>query len=783
MSKTEPGYRVPSPALTQAVRASERQSFILAPQRDQWLVTGYKVLLQLRDLADPELRLAGLRFNPQLRASNRDLYYNGFALQRLGEPERPVEGMPEQPRLRWPSWSPDGNSVAFVHGSDSRGLELWVIDVRTARARRLNVPPLNGVSGSYFRWQRDSQGLVACVIPRDLGAPPAAPREPAGPVVQEHQGAKSPTRTFQDLLKNPHDADLFEYYMTSELWTVPLDGSSTCMLSARMVDGFAPSPDNRYLLVDELLRPFSYQVPLSRFATRTLVVDWDGNVVATPADLPLMETVSPDFDSVRPGRRFVTWRGDQDSTLVWIEALDGGDARQEAEIRDGIWEQPVGGDAHQIFSAAGRIQQLLWGRDDLMIIQEGWWKNRQRRVWRLNPQVEDGGTQIFAYSSEDDYANPGDPLVQLDEQGRQRLVMDGDCVYLIGAGASPQGERPFLDRLNLQTLEKQRLFQSEAPYYEYPTALLDNRAERFLTRRETQTSPPNLVLHQGSQVTQLTHFTPPVPELARVSKELIRYKRSDGVELTGTLYLPPDYRPGQDPALPVLMWAYPAEYKSAATAGQLRDSPYRYVHPNWGGPTFFALHGYAVLDDPTFPIVGEGEEEPNDTYLTQLLADAQAAVDELVRRGVGDPERMAIGGHSYGAFTTANLLAHSRLFRAGIARSGAFNRTLTPFGFQSEERTFWQARETYHAMSPFTYADQIKDPLLLIHGAEDSNTGTFPLQSERLYAALKGLGGHARLVMLPLEDHGYKAEESVLHTLWEMEQWLDTYVKKAEPRT
>jgi dipeptidyl aminopeptidase/acylaminoacyl peptidase len=778
----ESSYQVPSPALTKAVQASERQSFILSPQRDQWVITRYKVLLELRDLAESELRLAGLRFNPKLRASNRDLYYNNFALQRLGQPERPIQGLPPQPRLRSPGWSPDGKWLAFAHGGPD-GLELWLVDAAQATARRVAMPPLNAVSGSSFRWLRNSQGLVAAVVPPGLGVAPAAPSQPGGPVVQEHKGGKSPSRTFQDLLKNPHDADLFEHYMQSELWRVDLQGKASKVLSSRLVDGFAPSPDDRFLMVQELMRPFSYQVPLSRFATRTQIVDWTGKVVATPAELPLSETVSPDFDSVRPGKRFVSWRQDQPATVVWIEALDGGDAKAAAEERDAVWEQAIGGEPRRLFSAVGRIQQLFWGREDLAIIQEGWWKNRQRRVWRINPQQPSGKTQIFAYSSEDDYRNPGQPVVQQDAQGRQRLLFtpDGEQIYLIGAGASPEGERPFLDRLDLATLAKERLFHSTAPFYEYPLAVLDPAARRIMTQRETQTTPPNLVLREGDKAQELTHFQPAVPELTKVGKELIRYKRSDGVELTGTLYLPPGYKPGQDPPLPVLMWAYPSEFKNAKMAGQLRESPHRYIHPSWGGPIFFALRGYAVLDDPSFPIVGEGEAEPNDTYLTQLLASAQAAIDELVRRKVGDRDRMAIGGHSYGAFTTANLLAHSRLFRAGIARSGAFNRTLTPFGFQSEERTFWQARETYHAMSPFSYADQIKDPLLMIHGADDSNTGTFPLQSERLYAAIKGLGGNARLVMLPLEDHGYKAQESVLHTLWEMEQWLEQHVKNARP--
>ena len=301
---------------------------------------------------------------------------------------------------------------------------------------------------------------------------------------------------------------------------------------------------------------------------------------------------------------------------------------------------------------------------------------------------------------------------------------------------------------------------------------------------ETPTEPANFYLRTpagAANEVALTRFAHPTPQLRDVQKELIRYKRKDGVDLTGTLYLPPGYDARRDGALPLLMWAYPAEFKSAAAASQVTDSPYRFNAISYWGPLPFLAMGYAVLDDPTMPIVGEGDVEPNDTYVAQLQANAEAAVDEVVRRGVADRHRIAVGGHSYGAFMTANLLAHTRLYRAGIARSGAYNRTLTPFGFQAEERNFWQAGNTYAAMSPFNHAEKIKDALLLIHGEEDNNSGTFPIQSERMFAAVKGLGGNARLVMLPKESHGYRARESILTMLAESNDWLDTYVKNAKP--
>lgn len=772
------GYERPSAALARAVEASARQSFLLSPQKESWLLASYRTLLTLSDLAAPEVRLAGLRFNPGLRASNRDLYYHGLELG--GAHAKMVVGLPPEARIRHLSWSPDGRFIAFSEGSSGK-LLLWLLNVEAGTAAPHCELPLNAVTGSPpLRWLRDSSGLVMAVVPPEA-EPPLVPTTPSGPKVEEHGGGRSPSRTFQDLLGSAADADRFEFFLRSEVWRVPLQGEPRRVLEARGVQSFAPSPCGAFLLLQELRRPYSYQVPYHRFPQRAAVFDWSGAEQLLVADLPLTETVSPDFDSVRPGRRYVGWREDCDACVFWLEAADGGDALAAAEVRDTVWQQRITGEPQQLLALPGRVEQLCWGRGDLAVVQDGWWKTRERRVWRARPDETGGEELLFAFSSEDQYADPGRPLLSYDAQGRHRLayIDEQNSLFLVGSGASPEGERPFLDRFGLESKTATRLFHSQPPCYEYPLAVLSPEGTSFLLQRETPTAPPNLVRRTPAGEQTLTALQPPVPEVSSLPKELIRYRRADGVELTGTLYLPAEFRPGHDAPLPTIMWAYPSEFKSAARAGQLRDSPYRYVHPAWSGPLFLALCGYAVLDDPGFPIVGEGDAEPNDTYVTQLLASAQAAVDTLVERGVGDPARMAIGGHSYGAFTTANLLVHSRLFRAGIGRSGAYNRTLTPFGFQSEERTYWQARDTYHAMSPFTHADTVSAPMLLIHGAVDSNPGTHPMQSERFYAALKGLGATARLCMLPLEDHGYRARESALHTLWEMERWLDLHVKRA----
>jgi dipeptidyl aminopeptidase/acylaminoacyl peptidase len=605
---------------------------------------------------------------------------------------------------------------------------------------------------------------------------------PDGPIIQENIGKKAPAPTFQDLLKNEYDQDLFDYYASSQVCTVDLDGTVTPLLPAALYRSLNPSPDGRYILAQSMHRPFSYLVPYYRFPTKVEIFDRTGKTIKSLADLPLAEEVPIGNDAVPTGPRYFDWRQDMPATIFWAEAQDGGDPKKPAEIRDRLfWLSEPFTDSPQPFANLSlRYASLYWGDRQTALLYESWWLNRKTRAWQLDPsRPEQAPKLLLEYSSEDRYHHPGSPMLQTTPSGATLLQFgrNGHSIYLRGEGASPKGNMPFLDELDLSNGKTSRLWQCQAPYYEFVIDLTQD-GKSIITRREGISEQPNYYIRRiKEQSTKpLTNFPHPTPQLLKVHKELITYKRQDGVQLSATLYLPPGYTPGQG-ALPVLMWAYPQEFKSADAAGQIADSPYRFVRISYGSPLFWLVRGYAILDDPTMPIVGEGDKEPNDTYVTQLVASAQAAVNEVVRRGVADPRRIAIGGHSYGAFMTANLLSHCDLFAAGIARSGAYNRTLTPFGFQAEERLLWEAAETYITMSPFMHADKVKAPLLLIHGEADNNTGTFPIQSERYYNALKGLGKTARLVILPAESHGYQARESILHMLWEMDQWLEKYVK------
>ncbi|WP_310396964.1 prolyl oligopeptidase family serine peptidase [Hymenobacter sp.] len=763
-------------------------------------------LLQVQDfptvaeLAQPELRLAGLRFNPRTNGPSRVSYAVGIKLKKLpGGPETAVRGLPAQARISGVSWSPDNQTIAFAlttpgTGTDGR-VELWVADVAGATARRLLAAPLNDAFGNSFEWAPDSKIILARTVPAGRGAAPALDAAPTGPAVQESGGGKqSGARTYQDLLKNPADERLFDYYATAQLVKVSLaDGAAQPLGPPGVIQTASPSPDGRYVLLRTRHRPYSYTLPLSSFPQRVDVLDLaSGAPVKTIADLPLADAVPTNFDAVATGPRGHAWRADAPATIYYAEAQDGGDPKVKAAIRDKIFTlaAPFAGAAQELAALPMRFGGLSWGNDQLALADGYRWADRHQTTWQLNPSAPAAPlTVLFDGSSQDTYKDPGTPYEYRNAQGKLVLLTGGPAgqsIYLLGNGASPEGDRPFVDELDLSTKKTTRWWRSEAPAYEIPVAILNARGQQrqLLTRRESATQAPNYYLRDATKkgkLTAVTKFANPYASFGgSFQKQVLRYKRADGVDLTADLYLPQNYKKTDGP-LPTLMEAYPVEFKDKNNAGQVSGSPHTFTRLSWGSPVFWVTQGYAVLANASIPIVGEGNKEPNDTYVEQLVSSAKAAINEGARLGVVDAKRVGVMGHSYGAFMTANLLAHSSLFKAGLARSGAYNRTLTPYGFQGEERTFWQAPEVYNAMSPFNYADKIKTPILLIHGEADNNSGTFPIQSERFYAALKGQGATARYVVLPAESHGYAARENLLHMLWEMDSWLNKYVKAPTP--
>jgi dipeptidyl aminopeptidase/acylaminoacyl peptidase len=796
---TAPVYLTPPQPIVDILDAEPSPSAIVSPKGDTLALLERRAMPPIGELAQPHYGLAGFRVNPRTNGPHRTPGVIGLSIKTIATgAERKVTlpgTAPGGGTLLAIGYAPDGSRFAFARIADT-GIELWTADVATARAARLGQARLNAAQVRLFGrngvcdWLDDGSGLVCLTIPAGRGPEPKAPAAPTGPNIQETHGKASPVRTYEDLLTSAQDEALFEYYFTSQIAVIDAaSGKATAIGAPGLIEDVAVSPNGQALLVTRTKRPFSRLSPRDDFPKDVEIWSRAGQELRAVADVPSGEGVP--LTGVVTGPRNAQWNPAEPATAVWFEALDGGDLKNKVPYRDKVvaLAAPFSGEPKTLIQTewrvGGRQGGIDWTERGVTLISEFDRATRRTRTWVIEPAAAAGQTQpaaaprkLWDRSVEDAYTNPGTPVVR---PGHQAILQHGRDIYLTGTGASPEGDRPFLDRLNLDSLQAARLFHCDTTSYETVVALLSDDGTRVVTQAETRTQPPNYFVRTlpGGERTPLTAFKDPAPQLAGVQKRLIKYKRADGLDLSANLYLPPGYQEGTK--LPMILWAYPQEFTSAQGAGQVKGSPNRFTTVTGPSHLLLLTQGYAILDDPRIPIVGAGETA-NDTYIEQLVSGAQAAVDAVVALGVTDRDHIGVGGHSYGAFMTANLLAHSDLFRAGIARSGAYNRSLTPFGFQAETRTFWEVPAIYEQMSPFWYAGKINEPILLIHGEADDNSGTFPIQSERLYMAIKGLGGTARYVTLPHEAHGYAGRESVLHVVAEMLNWADTYVKHAPPR-
>lgn len=804
------GYQLPPPEIRDIVDAPPVPVLSISPKRDKILFLKRKSFPPLAELARPEEKLAGIRIDGQSNTRSRMSFYTGIAIHQLMSdgtlgPEKAVHGLPDGAKINFVSWSNDGQHLSFTvrvdedDGSSSK-LRLWVVNVETGEARPLfqstNIY-VNGVF-DHFVWVGDST-LLVCTIPLSRGDPPKKPLVPPGPKIQSNERKNTiQVRTFQDLLKDEYDEDLFDYYATSQLVLASLDGTTKPFGPPAVYLLLDPSPDEKYITISSFHRPYSYIVRCGRFPKKVDLWTTDGKFVRQLCDLPLAEDIPITHNSVRKGMRSINWRSDKPSTLSWVETQDGGDAKVEASPRDIVYTQPAEASADEqptiLHKLDLRYGGISWCDESLALVYESWYKTRRTRTWVISPGCKDASPRIlFDRSYEDVYSDPGSPVLRRISVGayviaRMRKEND-DATYLLltGDGATPEGNIPFLDLMDINTGYKERIWQSDKEkYYETVVALMSDHHGgdiflnqlKVLTSKESKTENTQYYLQSwpDRKASQITNFPHPYPQLAALHKEMVRYQRKDGVQLTATLYLPPGYDTSRDGPLPCLIWSYPGEFKSKDAAGQVRGSPNEFASIGPTSPLLWLARRFAILSGPTIPIIGEDEEEANDRYVEQLVASAEAAVEEVIRRGVAHPKKVAVGGHSYGAFMTANLLAHApHLFCCGVARSGAYNRTLTPFGFQNEDRTLWEATSTYVEMSPFMAANKIKKPILLIHGEEDNNPGTLTIQSERFFNALKGHGALCRLVILPYESHSYSARESIMHVLWETDRWLQKY--------
>ena len=742
----------------------------------------------ISDLAEEELRLAGLRINPKTNISSRTRFYDYIKLfNPKKQKEIEIKGLPDSLKIANISWSPKQNYITFTQTTHN-GNQLWLIDYKKQKAQQLTEAEVNANLGTTYVWLPDESGLLVKTLPNNRpNLIDTSNKIPTGPTVSVNEaGVEAQNRTYQDLLKNSDDEFNFEVLATSSIDFVNLKGESQEFMPAAMYRSISYSPDGNYIIISEVKKPFSYLVTYNRFPTDYKVYDKNAKLSHVITEVPLIEEMPKGFMSTRTGPRNISWRSDHPSTLVWVEALDEGDANKEAEYRDQVFQlsAPFTDEKQALIKTELRFSGITWGNASTAVIYEYWWNDRTVKTSILNPNTPEKDEVVFNERNyQNTYQDPGDFVTHKNEFNKAVLHLIDGKLTLTGEGYSDEGKFPFVDQYNLKTKQIQRIFQvPESDYVESFVNMIDAKKGDILVRRESSNRFPNYYLRNiyDNELKQISDFKNPFEAIQNVHKEVITYQREDGLELSATLYLPVGYDMNKKEKMPMIMWAYPREYKDKASASQVTSSSKEFTYPYYGSPIYWVNRGYVVLDDAAFPIIGEKDNQPNDTFKEQLVANAKAAIDAVDQLGYIDRKRVAVGGHSYGAFMTANLLSHSDLFAAGIARSGAYNRTLTPFGFQSEERNYWEAPEVYNTMSPFMNAHKMKTPLLLIHGEEDNNSGTYPMQSERYFNALKGLGAPARLVMLPKESHGYAARESIMHMLWEQDQWLEKYVKNAK---
>ena len=777
-------YQKPSAEILQLAEF-ERAPSVLMDSKKEWMIFSYRPTYKsLDDLNQDEMKLAGLRVNPVTNISSTMTFSNNLKIRKLKDKmEVQVQGLPANPRIAYTSFSPDEKKLAFTN-TTSKGVELWVLDLATNSAKKLTNDNLNANLGTPYVWMKDSKTLLVKQIPANRAALIDDKKSlPDGPTVSTSDGKVSQNRTYQDLLKNPQDEANFETLAKSELVKVSLNGTQESFKPTEIYTAMSFSPDGNYLMLTTIQKPFSYIVPLNRFPMTTTVFDQNGNAVKVVNEIPLNEIMPKGFSSVRTGKRAMNWRDDAPSTLVYAEALDGGDQAKSADFRDEIflWEAPFSANPKSFFKTKQRYSGTDWSNSDYAVVSESWYDTRNTKSYLIN--LKDNSSKVIEDRNfQDVYSDPGRFNNTRNQYGRNVIDVENNKAYLVGDGFTKDGQKPFIDEIDLITQQKKRLYtsnlkNSKEDLYD----IIDIKKGEILTVQQSANQYPNYFLRniKNNKVAAVTNFPNPFESLKNVYKEVIKYKRNDGVELTGTLYLPANYdRKNHKEKLPLLIWAYPTEYKDKNTAGQNTQSPNDFTFPSYGSFIYWVTKGYAVLDDAAFPIIGEGKTEPNDTFIPQLVANGKAAIDAVDKLGYIDTNKVAVGGHSYGAFMTANLLTHSKDYACGIARSGAYNRTLTPFGFQSEQRNYWDVPNIYNTMSPFMNADKMKTPLLLIHGEADNNPGTFTLQTERYFQALKNLGAPVRMVLLPKESHGYAAKESILHTLWEQDQFLEKCLKK-----
>ena len=799
------GYDKPPQYVLDVLHAPPPPNPYVSPTNDRILLVSWIWYPPIAQVAEPFLKLAGVRVEPRTRRKHDTPGGYGIApcaqtvvLVDVATSRETSVKLPADGCVDGLAWSADGRRFAFRNTSQE-AVELWIGDAATGAIKRLGgaAVRLNPMLGSSHQWMPDQKTLLVKVVPSDAGAAPAASAASTGPGIQETTGETGESSTYEtrDTLTNKRDEDLFDYYASSQLALVDADSGAVTPLGApAIVSGVDPSPDGHYLLVKTIHKPYSYVTTYPNFPHDVELWDRAGRKVKTIASLPLSDRVP--IAGVPTGPRDFEWRPTEPATLVWAEALDGGDWNVDVPARDKILmlAAPFAAAPSEVTRLAQRYSGFDWTAKGSVALLSEYDENKHwRKTFLIDADHPAAKLPVIRdLSSDERYKDPGQPVYETLPNGQRVVRLDGNAIFLEGNGASVEGDRPFLDRFDLPSRQAVRLFRSDRTALEFYLRLLDARGRTFLTWHESPSDVPNAMLRTlgkrlpsarpgeaeyVSTARAVTHIPDPTPAVRSIKQRMVKYTRKDGTPLSFTLLTPPGYKEGA--RVPAILYAYPLDYASTSTAGQISGSEREFMRLY--DYRLLLLSGYAILDNAAFPIVGD-PKTAYDTYLEQLVDDAQAAVDAAVATGVVDRDRIGVTGHSHGALMTANLIAHCDLFRAGVATSGSYNKTLTPFGFQNERRSVWKGQSVYLQVSPFFFADKIKLPLLIVHGADDANPGTTPLQSIKLYEAIRGNGGTARLVMLPHEPHWYAAMESNEQLAYEELRWFDKYVKNAAPR-
>lgn len=818
-------YQMPPKEIAEIIMSKPFPNVTLSPNNTQGVIAERESsLVPLATLAAEELRIGGIRINPRNFTRTRQSFFNTITLLDVATGGlTQIAEMPSDAMIREIKWSPSGKYFCFLNETPEE-MELWRVNATETvpKAIKINKHKVNTTisNGNPYEFL-DDERIIYKSVPADIGPVPT-PALPDGPVVQENIGERRSVRTFQDLLSSPFDKVLYDYYCTV-VFAIYDNGETSIAGPEGVVRDYDLSPDGRYMIVTTEQHPYSYIEGHNSFPSireirttsgETLVILSDTN--KEKAEKELRDKARKDSTITQqpedPRKVGFEWRNDLPATLVWREtdittepsptdAPDPGanneEEKPEKTFTDKIYQssEPFNLDQKQLVLAPEyKIGRITWGNSGLAVYTETSQKQKFRRTVAFTPCDTIAPKYILFTESTDvdtlgNFPIYGSPWTVTNQYGKRVLYTDSKCSHIfLYDTRRPDAEGDnfsFIDKITLKDGKIENLWSAAAPYLERVMAITDFNRLKFISERQSVTEVPNYFSvdtgKRRKSHKQFTFFENPVPILSKATREFVTYKRADGVTLCANLWLPAGYDKEKDGKLPVLMWGYPYEFKCVAEAEKRRPARYNFLRPGNGSAVLWVTQGYAVLDGISMYIIAEDKEkEPNDVFLSQLIMNAEAAINFVDSIGVGDRDRVAIGGHSYGGFMTANLLAHTDLFKAGVARSGAYNRSLTPFGFQSERRSYWKAKEVYDKMSPFNYADKLKTPILIIHGQVDNNTGTFPIQSERLYHAVAGHGGTARYLQLPYESHGYNAYENVMHLLYETGAWLEKWLSPEE---